>query len=357
MGHTMFRRLLPQASPLPGLALALLCGLAAMALATLPPFPQLHLGGLTLAIVLGLLVGKLVLEPSTAAGRRDRRLGPACAPGLAVAQRQWLRAGVVLYGLRLDLGDVLALGAPVLLLDATIVVGTLALGLWIGRRWLRLDRQTVLLTAAGSAICGAAAVLATERSLRAQPHKVAIAVATVVVFGTLNIFLYPLLQQWTGLEPRLFGVYTGATVHEVAQVVAIGQQVGGEAADTAVVVKLARVLLLVPFLLWLGWSDRRRERGRAADAGPGGVLASVPWFALGFVAMTVANTWLPIPAALRDALLVLDTVLLAAAMAALGVGTRVSSLKVAGPRPLALAGLLFLFLTLGGYGLTVWLLG
>ncbi|MBB1089547.1 putative sulfate exporter family transporter [Lysobacter sp. SG-8] len=323
---------------LPGQLLALGIGLSALALASSTPLARLHLGGLTLAIVLGIVWGQLA----------GARTGTRFAPGLGIAQRHWLRLGVVLYGLRLDLGDLLGLGAAVLLLDVVMVVGTLSLGLWLGRRWLGLDRETALLTAAGSAICGAAAVLATERTLRAEPHKVAVAVATVVVFGTLNVFLYPLLQAWTGLEPRLFGIYTGATVHEVAQVVAIGQQVGDGAADTAVVVKLARVLMLVPFLLLLGW---RRAPGEAS----GGLAAGMPWFALGFLAMTAANTWLPIPGALRDALLVLDTVLLAAAMAALGAGIRLSSLRAAGPRPLLLAAALFAFLSVGGYVLTVWL--
>jgi uncharacterized integral membrane protein (TIGR00698 family) len=323
---------------LPGLAFALLLGLAGLGLAATPVLSHLQLSALTVAIVLGMLVG------NAAAGR----LPPALAPGIAFAQRNVLRAGVVLYGLRISFQQIAAIGPGALLLDGLIVASTLAIGVWAGRRWLGLDRDTALLTACGSAICGAAAVLATERLLRPEPDKVAIAVASVVLFGTLNIFLYPQLFPYLGLSPVDFGVYAGATVHEVAQVVAVGNAIGPEAADTAVVVKLTRVLLLVPFLFLLGgWQARRSGGERGA--------ISVPWFALAFLGVCALNSVLALPAAWRGRLLDLDTLLLAAAMAALGLETRFARLRALGPKPLLLALLLFGWLSVGGYWLTRWM--
>src|SRR5690606_14738530 len=220
---------------LPGVALAALLGGAAWWVAE-RGLPQWGLSALTVAIGLGMLLGNLA----------HARLPTTLVPGIHAAQRTLLRAGVVLYGLRLSFQDVAAIGPSGLMVDVVIVGGTLLLGVAAGQRLFRLDRHTALLTAAGSAICGAAAVLAVERILRADPAKVAVAVASVVLFGTLDIFLYPALFPYLGLDRAAFGLFTGATVHEVAQVVAVGSAIAPEVADSAVVVKLTRVLLLVP---------------------------------------------------------------------------------------------------------------
>ena len=323
------------AARLPGLLFALLLGLAGLGLAKLPAFAQLQLSALTIAIVLGMLFGNLV----------GARLPAQITPGIAFSQRTLLRAGVVLYGLRISFQQIAAIGPGALLLDVAIVASTLGLGVWIGRRWLGLDRDTALLTACGSAICGAAAVLATERLLKPEPSKVAIAVASVVLFGTLNIFLYPQLYPHLGLTPVDFGVYAGATVHEVAQVVAVGNAIGPEATDTAVIVKLTRVLLLVPFLFLLGgWQARQGGGARGA--------VSVPWFALAFVGVCALNSLITLPPTLRGWLLDFDTLLLATAMGALGLETRFARLRALGPKPLLLALCLFGWLSIGGYWLT-----
>ena len=325
------------ATRIPGLVFALLLGLAGIALATLPALARLQLSALTVAIVLGMLAGNLV----------GARLPPSFAPGVGYAQRTLLRAGVVLYGLRISFQQIAAIGPGALMLDVAIVVSTLGLGVWIGRRWLGLDRDTALLTACGSAICGAAAVLATERMLKPEPSKVAIAVASVVLFGTLNIFLYPQLYPHLGLSPATFGVYAGATVHEVAQVVAVGNAVGPAAADTAVIVKLTRVLLLVPFLFLLGGWQARQGGTRGA--------ISVPWFALAFVGVCAINSLVTLPPLWRERLLDLDTLLLGTAMAALGLETRFARVRALGPKPLWLAFILFGWLSIGGYWLTRWM--
>ncbi len=315
---------------MPGLAVALALGLAALALSQLPQLQRWQLSALTVAIVLGMLLGNVA---------RPEMLS-RLSVGMRFSQRHLLRAGVVLYGLRLSFQDVAAIGLPGLLLDLVVVVSTLVLGTWAGRRWFGLDRDTALLTAAGSAICGAAAVLAVERVIKADADKVAIAVASVVLFGTLNIFLYPQLFPYLGLSEAAFGLYTGATVHEVAQVVAVGSAISPETADSAVVVKLTRVLMLVPVLLVLGWRESRRGGER---------IMVIPWFALGFLGVVAINSVVMMPEGLKSALLMLDTLLLAMAMAALGVDTRFTKLRALGLRPLLLAAMLFVWLSVGGY--------
>jgi len=177
---------------------------------------------------------------------------------------------------------------------------------------------------------------------------VSIAVATVVVFGTVSMFLYPLLYPFLGLTERQFGVYTGATVHEVAQVVAAGRAVSQAASDTAVVTKMLRVLLLAPVLLLIG---RLRARGNAQGAGQ----VTFPWFVLWFGAVIAAQSFVSLPPAIKAPLIDLDTVLLSSAMFALGVGTQWRQVKQAGTRPLLLAAVIFAGLVSGGWAITRWL--
>ena len=322
---------------LPGLLFCCAIGAASLWLAD-GPMSRYGLSALTIAIVIGMLLGNLA----------GALLPPALAPGVHVAQRQLLRAGVVLYGLRLSFQEVAAIGVPGLVIDSIVVVGTLWLGSVAGRRLFGLDRHTALLTAAGSAVCGAAAVLAVERVLRADPAKVAIAVATVVLFGTIDIFLYPWLYPMLGLSEAQFGLYTGATVHEVAQVVAVGSAIAPEVADSAVVVKLTRVLMLVPMLFVMGWMEARRS---AADGGAGDAprVMVIPWFALWFLVVVALNSVVALPDAVRAPLLAFDTFLLATAMAALGSETRYAKLRALGIRPLLLAAFLFAWLVVGGW--------
>lgn len=332
-------------SLLPGLALAGAITLLALLLARLG-LARYGASSLTLALLAGALLGNI--HPALAQGRRRA--------GLEVAQRPLLRAGVALYGLNLSWQQLLQAGGPGLLVDGLMVASTLGLGLWLGVRLLGLDRETALLTAAGSAICGAAAVVATVPVLRldaaARAEKMAVAVATVVLFGSLSMVLYPLLYAWIGPGHLDFGRYVGATVHEVAQVVAIGDALGAEVARQAVVVKMIRVLLLVPVLLLLGaWLARGGGR-----AGEGAVPLAVPWFALAFVALAGVNSAALLSAGVVEALRQLGQVLLTAAMAALGLDTTLARMGRAGLRPLLLGALLFVHLVLVG-GLLNWWLG
>jgi len=319
---------------LPGLALALALGVAGLLLASWAPLQRAQISALTIAIVLGMVVGNGF----------GAQLPAVFVPGVLTAQQKLLRLGVILYGLRLSFGQIAAIGPAGLAIDAIVVVGTLVLASTLGRRVFGLDRDSALLTGIGSAICGAAAVLALERVLKPDPAKVAIAVATVVLFGTLDIFLYPVLYPHLGMDAAHFGLYTGATVHEVAQVIAVGSAVDPATADSAVVVKLTRVMLLVPVLFFFGWRQAKLARSKDGTK----TKIALPWFALAFVAVSAINSVVTFPPEIKGPLLTLDTLLLAAAMAALGLETRLAKLRALGPKPLLLAALLWVWLIAGG---------
>ena len=328
---------------IPGLAICAAVAVAALALARIDWLASHGLGALTLSIVIGIVIGNTVYP----------RIAHRAGPGIAVGKQTLLRAGIVLYGLRLTLQDVGHVGVAGVAIDATVLATTFVLAVAIGTRWLKLDRDSAILIGAGSAICGAAAVMATEPVVKARAEQVTVAVATVVVFGTLGIFLYPQLHalaaDWS-LFPReasAFGVYAGSTIHEVAQVVAAAGSVGREASDTAVIAKMVRVMMLAPFLLILSvWLARRRpaEGPRGAGRAP----VAIPWFALAFVAVVLFNSLQLLPSSALAIAADVDTALLAMAMAALGVSTHLRAIRAAGVRPLVLAGILFGWLVIGG---------
>lgn len=334
----------------PGLALGSAIAMSALWLARQPWFTRHGLGALTLAIVAGLLLGN-TLYP---------RLARSCGPGVALAKQQLLRAGIVLYGLRLTFQDIAQVGWSGVATDALVLASTFGLACWLGQRVLGLDRRTTLLIGAGSAICGAAAVLATAPVAKGRAQDVAVAIATVVVFGTLGTFLYPALFHWNAAHGWLpadaqhYGLYVGATVHEVAQVVAAGAAVGPEAASTAVIVKMVRVMMLAPFLLALSASQARAARMQGQHAAGHGAI-TIPWFALGFVAMAGVHSLGVLPAAVVHAGVQLDGLLLAIAMAALGLTTHVQAVRAAGLKPLLLAAALFAWLLVAGLALSHYL--
>ena len=320
---------------LPGLLLVAGASLFIMWLANRPTMQHSGLSALTLAIVLGMVLGNTLFP----------RVSLACGSGVDYSKSTLLRLGVILYGFRITFLQIASVGWSGALMDVLVIAMTFGLTLLIGIYWLKMDRDTVILIGAGSSICGAAAVLAAEPVVRGHAHKVSVAVATVVVFGTLSMFIYPLLYPYLGLSERLYGLYVGSTVHEVAQVVAAAKAVSDLAASNAVIEKMLRVMMLSPFLILLSLGLGRLSGGAARQR----QTPAIPWFAVLFVAVSGFNTlnWLPRP--MVDAIVQLDLFLLTMAMFALGLRTSAGALKQAGLKPLLLAGILFLFLSVGGY--------
>jgi uncharacterized integral membrane protein (TIGR00698 family) len=162
-----------------------------------------------------------------------------------------------LYGFRLTIQEVLQIGWPAFLTDTIIIIGTFIIGILLGKL-LKMDADTALMTSTGSAICGAAAVLGAEPIVKCEPHKTAVAVTTVVIFGTLSMFIYPIMYR-SGilhLTPQQMAIYTGSTLHEVAHVVGAGNAVDPDGslmiAGQATITKMIRVMLLAPVLVDYG---------------------------------------------------------------------------------------------------------
>lgn len=322
---------------LPGLMFSALLALAAMGLAESAPAKSLGMGALTVAIVLGIFIGNSPLA----------RFDALFHPGADFARTRLLRAGVILYGFRVSFQDIAAIGWSGGLLAGLIVTLTFLLAVWLGTRVFRLDTETSMLIGAGSAVCGAAAVLAAAPVVRGSAQQVTIAISTVIVFGTLGMFLYPVLYPYLSLSERAFGLYVGSTMHEVAQVMVAAGAAGEEALGVAVIEKMLRVMMLVPFLLLL--SRHVAIRGVDQDGFSG--ARHVPWFAVLFVFVIGVNSLNMVPQRVVAVIHHLDLMLLATAMVALGVQTKALAIRRAGFRPLLLALALFGFLGLGGYAL------
>lgn len=310
----------------PGLAICLGAAGASYALSVALP----GVSPMIIAIVLGVVAANTGVLPS------------AATAGIQFSAKKLLRVGIVFLGLQLVLGDIVALGAPMLGVIVCVVagglLGTLALG-----RLLRVPKQLALHIACGFSICGAAAVAgAAGVTDPDDEHEEATvtAVALVVIFGTLMIPLVPLLGPVLGLSPDETGMWAGASIHEIAQVVAVGGILGGTALTLAVIVKLARVLLLAPVMAVLSVRIRRAAAANPADAGSQPKLPPiVPGFILGFLAMVLLRSFVPLPDAVLATGQLLQTVLLAAAMFGLGCGVKIRSLLRVGGRPFALAAL------------------
>lgn len=324
-----------QLPSIPGLLLIVLFAAVATALSTLPFFQHLSLSPLVVGILIGIVFANTL----------GRYLPEEWRSGLKFCSKRILRIGIIFFGFRLTLTDVAQVGLSAVALDIFIVCSTIGLGLLVGK-WLNMDKETTLLTSSGSAICGAAAVLGAEATLKSEAYKTAVAVSTVVLFGTLSMFLYPVLYRngFFPLSTHEMGLYTGSTVHEVAHVVGASNAMGKEVAEVAVIVKMIRVILLVPVLLVFSWSARSRSENVAPDQR----RLVVPWFALLFLLAIALNTLLSLSPAVTEPIKTVDNFALTMAMTALGCETTIDKFRQAGWRPFVLALVLYLWLVFGG---------
>lgn len=311
---------------LPGIALTTAIAAAAFLARQLPGMATFS--PMILAIVIGMAFHNVVGTPTIA------------KRGISFALKRVLRFAIVLLGFQLTLAQIASVGAPGLLIVATTLVATFAATTWLGRL-LGVDRKLTQLIAAGTSICGASAVIATNTVTEAHDEDVAYAVACVTVFGSLAMFTYPLLPGLLHLDARAYGLWSGASIHEIAQVVAAAFQNGQHAGEIGTMVKLARVTLLAPVVLTLGLMARR-SAGRDATkrAAP-----PLPWFVFGFIALVGLNSVITIPADGKQVIVTVTTFLLSVALAAMGLETDVSKLYARGFRPAILGALAFLFVS------------
>ena len=348
-----------RADTLHGLLFIALFALASFYIAGLPFVKSLSISPLIVGIILGMIYANTLYK----------KLPQTWLPGVKFSTKQLLRLGIILYGFRLTLSDVYAVGMPAVIVDAVIVGGTLTLGIFLGKL-LKMDPQNAVMTATGSSICGAAAVLGAEGVVKCEGYKTAIAVSTVVIFGTIAMFLYPIMYRsglLDGMSDMAVAIYTGSTLHEVAHVAGAGNAMDPSdtlgIAATATITKMIRVMMLAPVLIIMAYcinylKKKYKEQNPQADERK--TRITVPYFAFYFLIVIVINTLLShlcaaqsvkdIP--LNGTIEYIDTFLLTMAMTALGVETSFDKFKKAGAKPFILAGLLFIWLLVGGYFLT-----
>jgi uncharacterized integral membrane protein (TIGR00698 family) len=263
-------------------------------------------------------------------------------PGIAFTSRPLLRAAIVLLGLQVTLGELAGLGVAALLLAVAVVGLTLPFTIWLGGR-MGVAPALAQLIGAGTAICGASAIVAANQVARGRDEDVAYALAVITLCGTGSLLLFPLFGAMIGMPDRAYGLWAGAAIHEVVQAVGAAAAGGGEAAQAGTVMKLARVVLLAPAILALGWFLARRT-------GNGGAAAPVPWFAFGFLALVLARSAGIVPAMVVEASRHLVPLMLAASVAALGISTDLRVLRRYGARPLLLGVASTIFITVLAFG-------
>ncbi|QIB35197.1 YeiH family protein [Ancylobacter pratisalsi] len=312
----------------PGLLLTGAIAAAAFGLRQLPMVGLLS--PMILAIVIGIAFHNLVGTPARAKA------------GVTFSLRRILRFAIILLGLQLTATQVAEVGATGIAVIALTLVATFVFTTSLGRL-MGIEAKLAELIAAGTSICGASAVIATNTVTRASDEDVAYAVACVTVFGSVAMFLYPLLPGVLGLDAHAYGLWTGASVHEIAQVVAAAYQQGQSAGEFGTIAKLSRVMMLAPVVISLGLIATRRA-SRNGGHGAGRARPPMPWFVLGFIALVGINSVVVIPPELKGAIVVATTFMLSMALAAMGLETDIAKLRAKGIRPFLLGLAAFVFI-------------
>jgi uncharacterized integral membrane protein (TIGR00698 family) len=326
-------------------AKALLPGLGATAATAATAFAlnRLPYVGIFSPLILSILLGIVI--------RNTIGLPAITKPGLTFSLRRVLRFAIILLGLQLTVAQVGEVGAIGVGVIALTLVSTFLFTTMFGRV-LGVEPKLAQLIAAGTSICGASAVIAVDTVTNAADEDVAYAVACVTIFGSIAMFAYPALPALLHLAPAAYGLWAGASIHEIAQVVAAAFQHGQHAGEIATISKLTRVGLLAPVVLTLGFlSARRATKSNSAKDDTTVTKTPVPWFVFGFLALMAFNSALPLHGELKQTIVLVTTFLLSLALAAMGLETDIRKLRAKGLRPLLLGFASFLFIATFSLGL------
>ncbi|MDD2894387.1 MAG: YeiH family protein [Aliarcobacter sp.] len=311
--------------------------LIATLIAELDFFKNLAISPLIIGIVLGIFYANTL----------KHKLSNFWQSGIIFSTKYILRFGIILYGFRLTFQNLQEVGFSGIFIAFCIVTFTFIFGYIIGTKVLKLDREITILCSAGSSICGAAAVLATQSVLKNEAYKSAIAVSFVVIFGTIAMFLYPFLYKlgFFDLSASQMGVYIGATLHEVAHVVGASTALGEDVSKDAIIVKMIRVIFLVPFLILLSlWLIKTGFHSKNEKT-----KVVIPWFAVMFIVVVGFNTFGFLSENMIKSINFVDTFSLTMAMTALGMETSFDKFKNVGMKPFYLSLILFIWLMVVGY--------
>lgn len=316
-----------------GIIFTLLIAIVSMVMVCIPFIQSIHLSPLIIGVLLGVILSFLYHKNPS---QYDK--------GVTFSAKKLLRFGIILYGFNVSLAEIGQVGIIGITCCIVVVIAILALGIWIGMKFFKLDRELAILVSGGSAICGAAAILALESSLRSEPYKGIVAVGTVVIFGLLGMFAYPIIYASgiLGFTPTQEGFYIGLTLHEVANVVGAGAAISHEAANSALILKMIRVILLVPTLLIIPLLFSRTSQGTKRKL-------HIPWFALWFLGVVVLHSYLELSQNIIDVCKFVSVLCLTMAMSALGLQIDFKKFANTGGNAFKLACVLFVILSVGGF--------
>lgn len=309
-----------------GVGLTLLIAVCAKWLAYLPVLSIM--GQLVIAILIGIAWRAAIGVPEKSAA------------GTSFSSKKLLRLGIILLGMRLNLTDIVHAGPKVFMLAAIVIGFTLSVVYGLTRLF-KVEKRLGILTACGTAICGAAAVVAIAPQIKAKDDETAIGAATVAILGTIFTLAYTFLFPVLGLSSLGYGVFSGATLHEIAHVIAAAAPGGQPSVDMAVIVKLTRVALLVPVAIVVGvWASHAESKEYGGGASSTSWRAiPIPWFIIGFLIVSAIHSTGIIPDATAEVIVTLAYMLIAMAMAGLGLNVDLDSFRKLGMKPFV-AGLI-----------------
>ena len=320
-----------------GILLTLIIALVAKYISTFPFFSIL--GQLVIAIILGM------------AWRAAFKVQDSWQAGISFSSKKLLRLGIILLGMRLNLADIYHAGAGVFLIAFIDLVFALVVVYGLTKVF-HVEKKLGILTACGTAICGAAAVVAIAPQIKANEKETAVGAAIVALLGTIFTLVYTVLYSVFNLSPTEYGIFAGGTLHEIAHVIAAASAGGNEAVDMAVIVKLTRVALLVPVAIIIGIFYQRMEKGQEKE---GFSWSIIPWFILGFLAMSAINSLGIIPANVAQTFVNISYLLIGMSMAGLGLNVEIKTFKQLGVKAF-IAGLIgSVCLSIIGYVLVIFM--
>lgn len=324
---------LPFNDIVPGLLLT--AGVAILA-EYLKQIPSLSLfSSLIIAIILGIIVKNTVGVPQI------------FRPGITFSLKRILRLSIILLGLRLSLPQILAVGPVGLAIVFVTLVSTFIFTCWFGRQ-IGVNEKLTKLIAAGTSICGASAIVATNGVVESKDKDVAYAVAIVTIFGTMSMLLYPLLSTLFQVTSQEFGIWCGVSIHETAQVIAAAFQGGEVSGEFGTIAKLSRVIFLAPVVLTLGFiTPSSKDSSQEVKS----KKLPIPWFVFGFIALMLLNSANVFPEGIKKSVTEVNHFLLTISMAGMGLKTSILEIKQSGIKPLYLGAASWIFISILSLGL------
>ena len=331
----IFQQIARKISIWPGIAIALIVASSAFAIAKLPILANLF-SPMILAIIIG-----IILSSAT---------GPLAQlePGISFCKCTILRTAIVLLGFQINITQIASIGFTGLSIVAAGLVTTFFFTLFLGRV-LKVDKKLTTLIASGTSICGASAIAAVNSVIEGREEDVASSVASITLFGTMSMLSFPFLAAiFLNMSEYQFGLWSGAAIHEVAQVVGAGFQHSQQAGEVSVISKLARIMFLIPLILAVAFFTRKNQENARSKA-------PLPWFCFAFIATVGLNSFIPIPEEARQVLYFIVVFLLTVGLGALGLQTSIVKLRLQGWRPFTLAFASSFFIAALSLVLVLWL--